>query len=342
LELKMNKPLVSIVTITYNLIKNNRKDFFIQCVNSVREQTYNNIEHIIIDGASDDGTLELIEPFEKEGSVKYYSEPDDGIYYAMNKGIQKASGEYILFLNSDDFFIDEKGIEASVDCILENNADFSYAKCTCLDLNDKVMGTLDPVVGAFMLRMPFSHQTLLLKRTKMLELNLFDTNYKSAGDFDLVLRLFLSAAKSVEVNLNFVAYRLGGLSNTDVEQSDRECIAILEKNYSKYIDADVQEYTKMFYKMLIPKKLFEKFKNSVSSEIKNSMEEIVNLHSEDRGEYYFLKKHATILSPKVERDVKFLGISILKTIKCYYRTKIIILGFIKISKKAKTRIIASS
>ena len=101
----MKKPKVTVITATYNLIKNGREKSFRQCVESVHHQTYKNIEHLIIDGASTDGTLELIAEYEKKGWLRCVSEPDKGMADAMNKGIQKASGEYVIILISDDYYI---------------------------------------------------------------------------------------------------------------------------------------------------------------------------------------------------------------------------------------------
>ncbi len=95
----MANVLVTVVTITYNLIKSGREKYVRQCIECVHNQTYQNIEHIIIDGASSDGTLEI---FKDYPWLKVFSEPDKGIYDAMNKGVAKASGKYIVFLNSDD------------------------------------------------------------------------------------------------------------------------------------------------------------------------------------------------------------------------------------------------
>ena len=100
----MINPVVTIITITYNLIKDGREAYFRECVESVHNQCYGNFEHIIIDGASDDGTIDLLNEYAQKGWIKYYSEPDNGIYNAMNKGIEKANGKYIVFLNSDDYF----------------------------------------------------------------------------------------------------------------------------------------------------------------------------------------------------------------------------------------------
>jgi len=83
-----DKPTVTVVTITYNLINAGRKEFFRQCVESVHNQTYENIEHIVIDGASTDGTLDLIKEYADKGWFTYYSEKDTGVYEAMNLKIK--------------------------------------------------------------------------------------------------------------------------------------------------------------------------------------------------------------------------------------------------------------
>ena len=100
----VKKPKVTVITITFNLIKAGRKQTFIKCMESVHNQNYKNIEHLIIDGASTDGTLDLLKEYQKKGYIKYKSKKDKGIWDAMNKGIDVASGDYITFLNSDDFY----------------------------------------------------------------------------------------------------------------------------------------------------------------------------------------------------------------------------------------------
>ena len=111
------QPLVSIITITFNIISNSRKKLFVKCLESVHKQTYKNIEHVVIDGASKDRTVDLIKKYVKKGWVKYISEPDEGIYDAMNKGIKLAKGKYISFLNSDDYYSGKTGIEMSVETL---------------------------------------------------------------------------------------------------------------------------------------------------------------------------------------------------------------------------------
>ena len=103
------KPKISIVTATYN-----SKNTLIYTLNSIRSQSYKNIEHIIVDNESKDGTLEILETYHKTSknyTIKLISEKDRGIYDAINKGIEHAKGEYICILNSDDIFQSNKTIE---------------------------------------------------------------------------------------------------------------------------------------------------------------------------------------------------------------------------------------
>ena len=94
----MSDPIdISIITASYNLLKSGRKEKIIRCLESIHAQKNVKYEHLIIDGASTDGTLEFLSPYEKKGWIKIYSEPDKGIYDAFNKGIDKALGKYVCY-----------------------------------------------------------------------------------------------------------------------------------------------------------------------------------------------------------------------------------------------------
>lgn len=230
------KPLVTIVTITFNLKKNGREETFRQCLESVHNQTYKNIEHIVIDGASTDGTIDLIKEYADKGWVKYISEPDTGIYNAMNKGIKMAKGKYIAFLNSDDFYHGKEGVAKTVEALEESQADFSYAPTIMLDedgKNDEKHPHCRPNIKNVFYVMPFCHQTMFTRRDILLKENLFDDSFKSAGDYDLVIRLCLKRYKSVFVKDVFTTYRWGGFSIALNDISIKEVSKTYFKNYSK-------------------------------------------------------------------------------------------------------------
>lgn len=290
-----HKPKVTIITITYNLINAGRKEFLRQCIESVHNQSYDNIEHIVIDGASTDGTLDLLTEYAEQGWLTYYSEKDAGIYNAMNKGIDKSNGDYINFLNSDDFFNHPDGINLSVQHLLETKADYSFAKCTFIDRQGESLGLYLPVIESFLFRMPFCHQTMLIKKDTLLALDKFDEKFDSAADFDFVLRLCLNGAKFVEVPLNFVSFRLAGISFLNQEQSISEYGQSCIKNLNKFAECDLNTYKKMYLDLLLPKILYEEIINNLVDEYKRKLIDLVNNHSKDMGNFYKIGKYTKLV-----------------------------------------------
>lgn len=244
------KPLVTVVTVTYNLIKSGRKEYFRQCVESVHSQSYENIEHLIIDGGSNDGSVELIKEYADKGWIKYISEPDDGIYFALNKGIKMAKGKYIVFLHSDDYFHDKHGVEESVKVLEESGADFSYAPARI----EKEDGTFlegdhpyfNPAISKVFFSMPFCHQTMFTKRDVIIKEDMFNTKFKSAGDYDLILRLCLKKYKSAYVRNEFATFRLGGFSSLDTKLSHDEVSQIYFDNFEKLLPIKKKECDYIF------------------------------------------------------------------------------------------------
>ena len=328
----MLNPKVSVVTITYNLLKAEREKTFRQCVESVHNQTYQNIEHIVIDGASNDGTLDMIKEYEEKGWVKCYSEPDKGIYDAMNKGIDKATGEYIAFLNSDDFWHDQRGVEESVKALVEKNADFSYAPCNFLDSKEKIKYVDNPQIGIFYFKMPFCHQTMFTKREKMLALGKFDLKYKSAGDYDFIIRLILSGAKGVEVPLNFTSFRLNGFSGTQNNISVEETHAIYKALFTKYGFPENDAY--LCARAKGSKKFIDVVLSVVDKDIGNAVETIMSTCPLVDG-YYHLFESEDISYNSVTETISKVGIPLLKMkikggIRRYY-----LFGFLPILKTKK-------
>ena len=121
---------ISVITATYNSAKTLR-----DTLNSILAQTYPDIESIIVDGASKDGTMDIVREYEPrfEGRMRWISEPDKGIYDAMNKGIQMASGDVIGVLNSDDFYHDERVVEDIVNAFEQKNVDCIYGNLVFID-----------------------------------------------------------------------------------------------------------------------------------------------------------------------------------------------------------------
>jgi len=205
-------------------------------VESVHNQTYKKIEHIIVDGASRDGTLDLIKEYATKGWIKYLSEPDNGIYDAMNKGTELGKGKYIAFLNSDDHYHDKIGVATSVSALEKSNAAFSYAPAIVKFEDGRLFKEhpiCSPKIHNVFFTMPFCHQTMFTRRDIMIKESMFDTNYKTAADYDLVVRLCLKKYKSVFVNNTFVTFLFAGVSSKEQGNSLKETIEIWRKSYKE-------------------------------------------------------------------------------------------------------------
>ncbi|WP_319520275.1 glycosyltransferase [uncultured Martelella sp.] len=208
-------PKVSIITV----VRNNNA-LIERCVRSVKSQTYPNIEYVVIDGQSDDGTLETLEGF-GERIDKLISEPDDGIYDAMNKGLAHATGDLICFLNADDFYTPE-AIEASVRHLTRYDLELSYAGFVYARSDSSAAALADeprPWDASLLVQgMPGGHETILARREVYERIGNFDTSFRLAGDYDWVIRAFRAGVRARPLFRNILIMELGGASfNHDTE-----------------------------------------------------------------------------------------------------------------------------
>lgn len=205
---------VSIITIVYN-----NQATITDCIQSVMAQTYHKIEHIVIDGGSTDGTQRKIEQF-RHKLAYYVSEKDKGLYDALNKGIQKATGDIIGVLHSDDLFYEPDTIQRIVSTYKQSEADIVYAHGLYVERNnpDKVK-RIYPSKPFRMRYLQFGwvplHTTIYVRRELFLKYGLYDTRYQIAGDYEMTLRwLTNKTIKSTYLNHFVVKMRLGGKSTT--------------------------------------------------------------------------------------------------------------------------------
>ena len=211
---------ISIITVVLN-----NKETVQNAINSVLSQNYDDIEHIIVDGASTDGTVEAIKDVVKkypERSIKFVSEKDDGIYDAMNKGIALAKGEVVGLLNADDVYTDNLVLKKIAGVFADYSVDSCYADLVYVDKYD-----LDKVIrywkscayrnGLFSKGWAPPHPTFFVRRKVYEKYGVFDLSYTMGNDVDLMMR-FLNkyALKSVYIPDVFVRMRLGGVSNRNV------------------------------------------------------------------------------------------------------------------------------
>ncbi|MBT5491904.1 glycosyltransferase [bacterium] len=205
---------ISIITVVWN-----NKETIQDAVNSVLNQTYKNIEYIIIDGASTDGTIEIIQSYGDKIS-KFISEPDGGLYDAMNKGIELSNGDIVGMLNSDDFYIDEFVIENVIKEFEAKDVDSVYA-----DLVYVNPGNLDKVVRFYDSSyfspenfaygwMP-AHPTFFVKKEIYERYGVFRTDLKIGADFDILVRfLYIYNISFSYMREVLVKMRTGGVSTS--------------------------------------------------------------------------------------------------------------------------------
>lgn len=203
---------ISIITIVYN-----NKDYIADCIKSVFNQTYPNIEYIVIDGGSTDGTKDVIEEYKHKLSC-YISEKDNNLYDALNKGIKKATGDIVGIMHSDDVFYDRNTVQTVADVFSGTNTDLVYANGQYVNRNElsqvKRVYTAKPFKKRYLFFgwMPL-HTTIYVKRDLFSMYGFYDEKYKIAGDYEISLRWFMNnKIKKVFLNQKVVKMRLGGLS----------------------------------------------------------------------------------------------------------------------------------
>lgn len=222
---------ISIITATFNSAATLR-----DTLDSILGQTYQDIESIIVDGGSKDGTLDIVREYEPrfQGRMKWISEPDKGIYDAMNKGIRMASGDVIGVLNSDDYYYDNQVLEDIANAFNQKDIDCVYGNLVFLDAKNKNSviriwkGSLYHP-GAFLKGWHPAHPTFYAKRTCFEQYGVFDLQYAVSADFELMLRfLEKEQIKNTYLDRYFVKMRWGGESTGTLRNIIRGNKNILE------------------------------------------------------------------------------------------------------------------
>ena len=207
-----NKNVFTIITVVFNAEKTISKT-----INSILNQTQSFFEYIIIDGKSNDKTLDIINSYKQQFIKKninftIISEEDIGIYDAMNKGIDLASTEYITFLNADDTF-DKEFINSCLIIVKDTSPDYIYSSVHAFigGTEKHFIPNFNPNTFTFK-SMPFPHPGLIIKREVYNEIGKFDLKYKFAADLDFILRLIkCKKYYGIKNNISYVNYTVGGV-----------------------------------------------------------------------------------------------------------------------------------
>lgn len=226
-------PKLSIIT-----INRNNKQGLLQTITSVRKQTFIDFEYIVIDGASTDGSVEVIDEYTSLFSYSV-SEPDTGVYHAMNKGILKATGVYCLFLNSGDYLYDSTTLQQ----IFSHNPtqDIIYGDSINGDIYCRYPERLTPL---YLFRKPILHQASFIKRELFEKYGLYNESYKIVSDWEFFLKTLYKAQVSYLYipNIPIVYFDMGGINNTQQQllQDEKEQMlrSIFAEHYDEYKNYD--------------------------------------------------------------------------------------------------------
>ncbi len=220
---------ISIITVSYNAVKTIE-----QTIQSVVNQTYDNIEYIIIDGGSIDGTVDIIKKY--EDNIAYWvSEPDKGIYDAMNKGINVATGDVIGIINSDDWYATSHIIAEVVQMCDIHDCDLVCGDMYYFDERGNPLNVnkciSKPMLSELKKRMNIAHPTVFIKKNIYTKYGCFNTKYKVAADYDLMLRLSFAGVVAKYSPSVVVNFRLGGASSSDSFYIINEVAKIRKNNH---------------------------------------------------------------------------------------------------------------
>lgn len=235
-------PTISVITVTWNLIEAGRRQAMMEVMDCVQEQTASGLEHVIWDGASDDGTQALIEQKIEElraadapVPVRFHSEPDSGLYDAMNKTVAASTSDYIIFLNSDDLIAEPDSL-ARMQCHLaEEKPDYAFGETLFVSSDQAIKHVKRLSSKGILQSIPFCHNSTLLRRTVFQELGGHDLNFRIVADYDMVLRMILGGYNGSSAQVPIAVFRRGGISS-DLPRTASEMVACWRKNYQRYYD----------------------------------------------------------------------------------------------------------
>lgn len=277
--------MLSVITINLN-----NKFGLIKTIESVRNQTYRNFQFIIIDGGSNDGSIDIIKKFDKH--INYWiSEPDNGIYNAMNKGIVKSEGKYCIFMNSGDLFADNEVIEYFSNSGLQEDI-ISGNTFTVRNTNQEIIKAPKNSELTFEFFFPggtIMHQSTFIKKKLFDEIGLYDENFMIISDWVFFLKTLIiqkCSYKNIDRNISF--YNFNGISNQnsyfDVQNKERKKFLIdllgpiffyayekilqdkallldQEKEYKEYMSLKNGDFRNIIKSILVAKEIKKKIIN---------------------------------------------------------------------------------
>jgi len=236
---------LSVITINYNNSSGLQKT-----LDSVVKQSFNNFEYIVIDGGSTDGSVALLKQY--AGNIACWtSEKDNGIYDAMNKGIKRAKGNYIMFLNSGDYLINSDILLLFDKITGTENADIYYGDIEFENSKrEKIIEKQAPVIDLYFLeRSSINHQASFIKTSLFSELGLYDTRYSMAADYAFYLKAYVDGKKYHYMNQVLVHYPKDGISSNNFDKYLLQMKEVWKNTMPSYVNDLYNENKK--YKLLL-------------------------------------------------------------------------------------------
>jgi glycosyltransferase involved in cell wall biosynthesis len=206
---------ISVITVAYNA-----QNTIARCIDSILGQKFSNIQYIIIDGGSTDNTIQIIDQYRDKIDL-FISEPDKGIYDAMNKGIALATGSIVGTLNADDYFADKEVLNDVAAAFAEQEAGILYGDLDYVDMNGNIVRKWrsgEYKGGMFNRGWMPAHPTFYCKRNLFEQLGVYRLDYGSAADYELMLRfIHFNKTKAIYLNKVMVKMIIGGVSNKSIK-----------------------------------------------------------------------------------------------------------------------------
>jgi len=233
--------IISIITVCYNSV-----DELPATIQNILTQSSKQFEYIIVDGASKDGTLEVIEQTElaiqngeyldvKPNQFKWISQPDKGLYDAMNKALELATGDFVWFINAGDKLFDSRSVQTVQDAYLSKpSCDVLYSQALVIDENDQIIGErhkrapIEMNFRSLLNGLVVSHQAIVVKRSLAPQYNL---KYRISADYDWVCRILRRSQLNVYIPGNIALFQTGGLSSQKRSQSWCERYSIMRVHF---------------------------------------------------------------------------------------------------------------
>jgi len=224
----VNQPLFSIITVCLNA-----QEFIEQCIQSVLSQEFDDFEYIIIDGGSTDGTVEIIRKYQNKLAY-WHSKPDRGLAHAFNLGVEHSSGQWVGFLNSDDYYINEQVLSTAARTLNGSNADVVYGQVQFVERNLRSEFSGPPYGddwrwSTFSRRSTIPHPASFTSRGFIESVGKFDEKFSNALDYELYLRKG-DALRTFYIPSVFACMRTGGMSHRQCGESLRQSYLAQIKN----------------------------------------------------------------------------------------------------------------